>query len=140
MNLENSTSKCAGFTLIEVLTAVLILAISMTALFQLFSGSIRSSERVGATGRALFHAQEKMEEFLLRRDLAPGQFEGEWADGYRWRAQIDEVPPPEERDSLAYFYFSLFDIQLDIAPPPETPGGKVRLRSRHIARRMGGSG
>jgi len=32
-----------------------------------------------------------MEEFLLTQDWAPGEFSGDFEDGYRWTATIEEV-------------------------------------------------
>lgn len=65
---QSPTRSCAGFTLIEVLVALTLLAVGLTAVIELFSGSlslIRSS-RVYTT--ATFLANQKMGEALVSKD------------------------------------------------------------------------
>ncbi|MFZ2630287.1 MAG: type II secretion system protein [Desulfosalsimonadaceae bacterium] len=81
-----------GFTLIEVLVAVMILAISLTVIMQLFSGGLKSNRISNDYLYGIFHAREKMEELLLIREWAPGELSGDFEDGYRWTATIEEVP------------------------------------------------
>lgn len=82
-----------GFTLIEVLTAVMVLSISLLVIMQLFSGGLKSSRISTDYLNGIFHAREKMEELLLTRDWAPGSYSGEFDDGYRWAAAIEEATP-----------------------------------------------
>jgi prepilin-type N-terminal cleavage/methylation domain-containing protein len=135
MPFDADRSRTAGFTLIEVLTAVLILSVSLTAIFELFAGATRAASRVRDHGVVLFLAREKMEETLLRKSISSGTRTGVWENGHRWIVEIVEVPAPDAQASLTYSYFSLFDIRVKVEPPPEHLGGSVVLRSRHIARR-----
>ena len=86
------SSREKGFTLIEVLVAVMILAISLTVVMQLFSGGLKSNRISNDYLYGIFHAREKMEELLLIREWAPGGLSGDFEDGYRWTATIEEVP------------------------------------------------
>lgn len=135
MDYKGRISGTAGFTLIEVLTAVLILAISLTAVFELFSGATRASGRVRETGLALFLAREKMEEIFLRKTVVPGEERGTWENGYRWVVEIAEIPASGTGPSLANSYFSLFDIEVEVASPEGRPGPSLVLESRYLARR-----
>ena len=81
-----------GFTLIEVLVAVMILAISLTVIMQLFSGGLKSNRISSDYLNGIFHAREKMEELLLTQEWVPGELSGDFEDGYRWTATIEEVP------------------------------------------------
>lgn len=94
------TSRDQGFTLIEVLTAVMILAIALTVIMQLFSGGLKSNRLSNDYLYGIFHAREKMEEILLTQEWGPGEFSGDFEDGYRWTATIEEVmEAPESEDA-----------------------------------------
>ncbi len=77
-----------GFTLIETLVAMMVLAISFVVIMQLFSGGLTSGRLAGDYLYGMFHAQEKMEEFLLSENPEPGTYEGEFDDGYAWTATV----------------------------------------------------
>jgi len=81
-----------GFTLIEVLVAVMVLAISLVVIMQLFSGGLKSNKISNDYQYGIFHAREKMEELLLAQEWAPGETSGDFEDGYRWTATIEEIP------------------------------------------------
>lgn len=85
-----------GFTLIEVLVAVMVLAISLVVIMQLFSGGLKSNRISGDYLYGIFHAREKVEELLLTRQWAPAELSGDFEDGYRWTAVIEEVVPEME--------------------------------------------
>ena len=85
-----------GFTLIETLVAMTVLAVSLTVIFQLFSGGLRAAGLSEDYTRAIFHAREKMEEILLAEGLADGVVEGEINEMYGWSARIEHnLPDPE---------------------------------------------
>lgn len=88
-----SLRRSGGFTLIETLVAIAVLAISLVVIFQLFSGGLKSSRLSEEYDRAIFHAKEKMEELLLSKELSEGIFEGEFEDAFRWRAEIVRLEP-----------------------------------------------
>ncbi|MDA8404020.1 MAG: type II secretion system protein [Desulfobacteraceae bacterium] len=87
-----------GFTLIEVLVAVMILGISLVVIMQLFSGGLKSNKISNDYLYGIFHAREKMEELLLTREWAAGEQSGDFGDGYRWTAAIEEVVPDAGAD------------------------------------------
>lgn len=96
--LRTSRSR-RGFTLIEVLVAFVILAFSMGALMNLFSGSMRSVTQ----GEEYAQATDIARAQLARLD-ADGFTEiadetGETEDGYLWRMEVAPMmlsePQPE---------------------------------------------
>ncbi|OEU52057.1 MAG: hypothetical protein BA861_12195 [Desulfobacterales bacterium S3730MH5] len=101
-----------GFTLIETLVAIAILSISLTVIFQLFSGGLKSSRLSDEYTSGIFHSREKMEEILLAEELTDGVTEGEFEDGFRWRAEILRLEPEEEVE--ARLPFDTISINLDI--------------------------
>lgn len=104
-----SGPKNGGFTLVETLVAMMIMSIALVIVLQLFSGGLNSSQRSGAYTLAVFHAREKMEEILLTETLVDGAYEGEFTDGYTWKAEIVSVQSEEEED-LTRIPFVTFNI------------------------------
>ncbi len=85
-----------GFTLIEVLVAMMILAVSMVMIMQLFSGGLKSESLSRDYNHAILHARATMEETLLREPLEEGIEEGEFDDGFRWKTEVALHEPPDE--------------------------------------------
>ena len=98
----------------ESLVAISIMAISLVMILQLFSGGLKSSRLSGEYTRSIFHAREKMEEILLAEELTDGILEGEFEDGFRWKAEILLPKPEEEEEGDAELPFKTFGISVDI--------------------------
>jgi general secretion pathway protein I len=81
----------AGYTLIEVLVAFVVLALALTFLLGTLSGSTRQVRWSADAGRAALHAQSLLADVGVGEVLQPGHTEGELEDGrYRW--QLDVTP------------------------------------------------
>ncbi|MBC8413026.1 MAG: type II secretion system protein [Nitrospira sp.] len=74
-----------GFTLMEVIVAMVILAVSFTLVMQQFSAGLRSSRVSCDYSRAVVHAKDRMEELSLK----PVSDSGEFEDGYRWESLVE---------------------------------------------------
>ncbi|MDD3474208.1 MAG: prepilin-type N-terminal cleavage/methylation domain-containing protein [Syntrophaceae bacterium] len=108
-----SSPSSDGFTLIEVLVAISILAIALVVILQLFSGALKSSRLSHEYTRGIFYAQEKMDEILLREVLTSGVEEGEFEDdAYQWRVEIVQIDQPE--DEASEIPFHTFQIVVDV--------------------------
>ena len=86
----------AGFTLLEVMIALAIVATALMALLALSNRSIEVHERLQKTTRATMLAQDKMAEFEtegLPEDRDSGSFEEPFEE-YRWRFTVTETPLP----------------------------------------------
>ncbi len=86
-------SKRAGFSLLEVLVATLIMGIAVTTLLVGLSQSVRNASRLAEHDRAAMLARNKMNELLLDAQLplagsVEGSFEGPQVQGELtgWRA------------------------------------------------------
>ncbi len=96
-----TNSPSAGFTLLEVMVAVAILAIGMVSLFQLFSGALRSAKVSSDYSKAVIGAQKKMDEvfgYLYYEDFQEmaqrGEFDGEedsLLEGYKWEISEEDA-------------------------------------------------
>ncbi|MBI2875700.1 MAG: prepilin-type N-terminal cleavage/methylation domain-containing protein [Candidatus Tectomicrobia bacterium] len=79
----------AGFSLLEVLVALVILGMTMVGVFGLFSGGLRAARLVKEYTQATIHARQKLEELLLSSDLSPNVSSGTFEDSdYRWETRI----------------------------------------------------
>ena len=102
-----------GFTLIETLVAMMLLAISFVIIMQLFSGGLKSSRVTSDYIYGIFHAREKMEEILLSDNLIPGNVSGEFDDGYEWSATVF-IPQLEEDDPTPRMQVVAADVSVDV--------------------------
>jgi len=106
-----------GFTLIETLVAMMIMAICLVVILQLFSGGLKAGRLSDDYTRAVFYARAKMEELLLAKTLTDGVLEGEFGGGYKWKALIMKVEPQNEDQNE--------DKDEDLKMPVDTYGIKV---------------
>jgi general secretion pathway protein I len=91
-NVCKSFNSQAGFTLVEVIVAFLIVSVSLVMVMQLFSEGLKSSRTTCDYTRAVVHAKDKMEELSIE----PVQGGGEFEDGFEWRTEIETHKELEE--------------------------------------------
>ena len=86
--------KCLGFTLLEVMVAMAIIAIALTAVLGLQSQSLSLASEAKFSTTVAFLAQSKMAEIEAQKpeDLTSdsGDF-GEDFPGYRWDLSVNDV-------------------------------------------------
>jgi general secretion pathway protein I len=119
----------AGFTLIEVLVALAVIAVVLTAIGSLVAASARGTRSIDAH-LALVETARAIETGLpSREDLKTGSFSGELA-GHRWR--VDVQPFAANVDSRTPSQW----IPLTVVIRVQSPAGSVlqldtvRLRRR----------
>lgn len=93
----------SGFTLLEVMVALAILAIGLVTIMQLFAGSLRLTRIDKGLTKAVFVAQQVMDDLLLRDDLKDGYEDSGEEEGYSWTAQAqklvgEDMKPNNEKD------------------------------------------
>ncbi|MEN8265157.1 MAG: type II secretion system protein [Nitrospirota bacterium] len=91
-NICSRVNSQNGFTLIEVVVAMIIVSVSLVMVMQLFSSGLKSSRTTCDYTTAVIHARDKMEEFLLDPVSGSGEFE----DGFSWSSEIEAYKEPEE--------------------------------------------
>jgi general secretion pathway protein I len=91
-----------GFTLLEILIAFVIAALSMAALTKMLSQSLDVTERAGGITQATLIAQSKLAQVGAAIPLQDGGANGEEQNGaFRWQVTITpyEVPKIESPDA-----------------------------------------
>jgi len=89
-----SNFRSGGFTLIEVIVAIVILSISLVLVMQLFAGGLRAARTAGDYSRAVIHAKDKMGELLENPVGETGSFD----DGYAWETEAQTYKEFEEEN------------------------------------------
>jgi prepilin-type N-terminal cleavage/methylation domain-containing protein len=100
--LKSCARGAQGFTLLEVLVAITVLAIGAAFTLSLISGSLGNIRKVQLRTRAVEHAESVMELALLDRSAQqPTAFSGNFEDGSRWSVRVEEYKPPVPPQSRA---------------------------------------
>jgi general secretion pathway protein I len=123
-----------GFTLLEVLTAMMILTISIVVIFELFSGGLRSASLSNKYTRAIFHARAKMEATLLADTLMEGETEGIVNEDYRWRLSIVPLESEEDSGILKRSVETVFRLTVDIMWSDGEKERTFTIRTLHMAK------
>ena len=83
-----------GFTLLEVMLAVVIMGIVVVLIMNLFSGALRNQKIGTEYLKASILARTKMDKILLSSDIEPGESQGEFDppyNNYSWKTKISPV-------------------------------------------------
>ena len=86
-----------GFTLLEVMVALAVLAVGVTALQRLVMRSVATVAADGAASRAMLAAQALLAEAALHPP-EPGHTEGTRPDGLRFRREVARTAHPALRE------------------------------------------
>lgn len=104
-----------GFSLIEMIAAMFILALGLGLLMQVLGGSLNQARRAQEHTEAALWAQSMLDTLGIGEALEPGTESGEFDDRYRWQLEIVEEPWDNESglsaDSLP---FMLYRVQLTV--------------------------
>lgn len=82
-----------GFSLLEVVVAFAILAVSLGVLVQIFSLALNTTVLSGTYSRAVALAEARLNAVGIEIPLQPGSFSGEAEDGLAWRLVIEPYDP-----------------------------------------------
>jgi len=85
----------AGFTLLEVLAAFVVFAVTMAALLQVFSGGLRDAQLADEYARAVMIAQSRLAEYTAAERLEETSAAGREA-GYAWTLSAAAYDEREE--------------------------------------------
>lgn len=98
MPLERMLQADRGFTVIEILVALVIAGIGLAALMGLISSGLSLSGASGRVTRETALARSALERFGTDLAVQAGVSGGEMAGGFRWRGEVvlfDLTAPPE---------------------------------------------
>ena len=120
-----------GFSLLEVIAAILLLAITFGALMEVAGGSIRLSQKASERTQAALWARSLLDTRFVLDPIQPGVTQGQFNDRYRWRLQVTPWVAPGVSPPLNGNGFQLFQLDLDVmwgTPPFERTAHFSTLR------------
>jgi general secretion pathway protein I len=126
-------ARDAGFTLLEVLVALVVLSTTVVAALQLFGGGLRLARTAGDHSEAALLASAKLSD-LEPGPLTEGQTDG--TDGpYRWtrRVTLDAALLPIEADSPETLRIRLARVSVEVRWGQGRRFELVTLRAWRIA-------
>ena len=103
-----------GFTLLEVLVAVMILAISVTAILSQFSVGMEAGGKSRDITEAVLHAKEKLEELKAFVESGQAGQSGSFDDGYTWETNVSLYELPEKESGVNENLLSFDLLQLTV--------------------------
>jgi general secretion pathway protein I len=80
-----------GFTLIEVVVAMALLAVGLTVIIELFSGGLRLGRTSMEYTKAVNYGRMKMEEIVVKQTMEEGSEEGKFDETFRWQIETKKV-------------------------------------------------
>jgi general secretion pathway protein I len=90
-----------GFSLIEILVAFMILAMSLTVIFRIFSGGLRNVALSEDYAQAVLVAESQLSVTGVSEPLEQGVASGVWGDRFHWQRTIEHYQPWEQDKELA---------------------------------------
>ncbi len=93
-------NRDAGFSLLEILVAFAILALSIGVLLRIFSGGLRTAIVSEDYQQAMSIAESQMERAGVEIELAAGSTSGVVAGKYTWTLQVVPYVMPQPKNDL----------------------------------------
>jgi len=95
--------KQAGFTLLESLVALSVLAISLGVIYQIFGTSLRNMRYAKEYSHAQMYAESKLSEVGKGIPVKEGNYEGRFDQKYSWTLSVKPISGVSENDVIAKF-------------------------------------
>lgn len=90
---ECSTARARGFTLLEVLAAIALLAIAFAVGLGALGKAAQNAGRAAALNTAVERAQSLLAQQGLDAPLQATTLQGRFADGMTWQLKVHVLPP-----------------------------------------------
>jgi len=120
----------AGFTLLEVLVSLAILAGALAVMFQVFSRTLETAADAKSRTIAASLAQSLLARVGSEISLKEGESAGVFDDGFRWRLRVSAYDPDHFGElPLARPYEVAVDVLWDV----RNKGQRVHLSTLRLA-------
>jgi general secretion pathway protein I len=111
-----------GFSLLEVIAAIMLLAIAFTALMKVAGASISLSQNAAAHSEAALYARSLLDTVFVSEAIKPGSSAGKFDQHFRWRLNVSPWDPPAAPapnaplpgPSSAIATMQLYQLDLDV--------------------------
>ena len=99
---KKKTRSEAGFTLLEVLLAVVILGVSLTTILLQFQTALRAGSISQERTNAVIYAKEKLESLKIEDELSESSQSGVLESGYEWETEVSLYEYEDQEDDISY--------------------------------------
>ena len=120
--------RIKGYTLIEVLVALMILVLSLTVLLRIFSGGLRNIALAEDYARAVLVAEAQLASAGIDESLDVGRSYGEEQGQFRWTRIVDSYFPYQS-DAQVTLPVSAFKITVVVEWPRSGRKHQIDLSS-----------
>lgn len=120
-----SRATQGGFSLLEVIAAIMLLAIAFTALMKVAGGAISLTRNAADHSEAAMWARSRLDSAFVGQVLRPGNSSGQFNAKYHW--QLAVTPWNEAGNVPPNAPLQLYQLDLDVSWGP--PG---HVRSAHF--------
>ena len=125
-------SRTRGFTLLEVIAAIALLAIAFTVLMRIAGGAIRLGENAAAHSEAALWARSLLDTAFISEPVRPGSTSGRFDQRFRW--QLDVTPwRPGPTPAQAQAPLQLYQLDLEVLWGPATHPQTAHFRTLRLA-------
>jgi general secretion pathway protein I len=135
------SARCTaqGFTLIEVLVAFMILTLSLSVLFRIFSGGLNNVAVAGDYTQAVLVAESQLAVVGRSEPLVVGETYGEPDERFRWRRIIESYMPWED-DTALTVPVSGYRVTVEVSWTRNGRDQQITLNSLRVQKRPLGEG
>ena len=104
MSKKKKPRSKAGFTLLEVLLAVVILGVSLTTILLQFQTALRAGSISQERTNAVIYAKEKLESLKIEDELSESSQSGTFENGYEWETEVSlyEYEEEDQEEDISY--------------------------------------
>lgn len=119
-----------GFSLLEVIAAIMLLAIAFTALMKVAGASISLTKNAADHSEAAMWARSRLDSAFVGEPITPGSSSGQFNEKFRWQLDVT----PWNRSTPPNAPLHLYQLDLNVMWGPA-----AHLRSAHFRTlRLGG--
>ncbi|MBQ4855000.1 prepilin-type N-terminal cleavage/methylation domain-containing protein [Rhodanobacter sp. B2A1Ga4] len=109
----NAGRRQRGFSLLEVIAAIMLLAIAFTALMKVAGASISLSHNAAEHSAAAMHARSLLDSAFVGEPVTPGSRSGRFDRQYRW--QLDVTPWNAAGPAVPGATLQLYQLDLTVS-------------------------
>jgi general secretion pathway protein I len=120
----------AGFTLLEVIAAIALLAIAFTVLMRVAGGSTRLGTNAADHSEAALWARSLLDTAFTSEPLQPGSTSGRFDQRFRWRL---DVTPWRPGSTPAQAPLQLYQLDLEVSWGPANRPQAAHFRTLRLA-------
>jgi len=101
---KKRTRSQAGFTLLEVLLAVVIMGVSLTTILLQFQTALHAGSISQERTNAVIYAKEKLESLKIEDELSESSQGGVLESGYEWETEVSlyEYEEEDQEEDISY--------------------------------------